>query len=32
MRAMVVRKWGEAFKLEERLDPQPDPGQGVLLI
>ena len=32
MRAMVVRKWGEAFKLEERLDPQPAPGEAVMKI
>lgn len=32
MRAMVVRKWGEAFKLEERLDPQPAPGEAVMKV
>ena len=32
MRAMVVRKWGEAFKLEERLDPQPAPGEAVMRV
>ena len=32
MRAMVVRKWGEAFKLEERLDPQPAPGEAVMNV
>ena len=32
MRAMVVRKWGEAFKLEERLDPQPASGEAVMKV
>ncbi len=32
MRAMVVGKWGEAFKLEERLDPQPAPGEAVMKV
>ena len=32
MRAMVVRKWGESFKLEERLDPQPAPGEAVMKV
>ena len=32
MRAMVVKKWGEAFKLEERLDPQPAPGEAVMKV
>ena len=32
MQAMVVRKWGEAFKLEERLDPQPAPGEAVMKV
>tara|TARA_Y100001001_G_C8008613_1_gene308901 strand:- start:294 stop:1319 length:1026 start_codon:yes stop_codon:yes gene_type:complete len=32
MRAMVVGKWGEAFKLEERLDSQPAPGEAVMKV
>ena len=32
MRAMVVGKWGEGFKLEERLDPQPAPGEAVMKV
>ena len=32
MRAMVVGKWGEAFKIEDRPDPQPAPGEAVLKV
>ena len=32
MRAMVVGKWGEAFKLEARLDPRPAPGEAVMKV
>ena len=32
MRAMVVGKWCEGFKLEERLDPQPAPGEAVMKV
>ena len=32
MRAMVVGKWGEAFKIEDRPDPQPAPGEAVMKI
>ena len=32
MRAMVVGKWGEAFKIEDRPDPQPAPGEAVMKV
>ena len=32
MRAMVVGKWGEAFKIENRPDPQPAPGEAVMKV
>ena len=32
MRAMVVGKWGEAFKTEDRPDPQPAPGEAVMKV
>ncbi len=32
MRTMVVGKWGEAFKIENRLDPQPAPGEAVMKV
>ncbi len=32
MRTMVVGKWGEAFKIENRPDPQPAPGEAVMKV
>ena len=32
MRAMVVGKWGEAFKIEDRPDSQPAPGEAVMNV
>ena len=32
MRAMVVGKWGEAFKIKARPDPQPAPGEAVMKV
>ena len=32
MRAMVVGKWGEAFKIEDLPDPQPAPGEAVMKV
>ena len=32
MRAMVVGKWGEAFKIENRPNPQPAPGEAVMKV
>jgi len=32
MRAMVVGKWGEVFKIEDRPDPQPAPGEAVMKV
>lgn len=32
MRAMVVPKWGEAFRLEERPVPKPGPGEALMKV
>ena len=32
MRAMVVNNWGDSFKLENRSDPEPGPGEAVMKV
>jgi len=32
MRAMVVNKWGDSFKMENRPDPEPSPGEAVMKV
>lgn len=32
MKAMVVRRWGEAFVAEQRPDPKPGPGEAVMRV
>jgi D-arabinose 1-dehydrogenase-like Zn-dependent alcohol dehydrogenase len=32
MKAAVVRKWGEAFVIEDRPTPEPKPGEAVLKV